>query len=486
MALLTIILGILVIALVAACLYLTQHRGVVESFGIPYIKPFLIFGSPPFAFHKINYQDWMIGQCKKLGRTWGRYDGINPTIVSIDPEFIKQVTVKQFDSFTDTFDFHTPDDSTTLDISQGDTWRALRKMLSPTFTTGKMKSMLEPMEAIAERTVDYIEEKVKNNSTIDVKPILQGFTLDTIAKCAFGLETKAYKGEDDQFAKTAYDVFNQFRADTWTNVLFFNIVSHFPVISRFFNLWPESAMKIREMTTQIMNERDKNNVEVGDFIDRLREHKANVEPPVTPPMIDAQGIVFLTAGFETTATTLGHMCYLLAKNPDAQEALYEEIMRVCDSSAKIDHETIKDMHLLEGAFNETLRIRPPVTEHDRLCTKDCVVEGIKIPKGTRIQLPNLPAHIDEEFFPDPFAFKPERFLKENAHQITPFTWRPFGSGNRVCIAQRFATTEVLIFMAKLLSRFRILDSPSTKLNYFRGDLFLLSHSEMNIKFELRA
>ena len=359
-------------------------------------------------------------------------------------------------------------------------------MLSPTFTSGKLKGMLEPMEAIAERTVNFIGEKVGNGSVIDVKPILQGFTLDTISKCAFGISTNTYKGEDSEFAKVAYDVFNQFKADTPSNTFFWNLVSHFPILFKFFPIWPPSAGKLRDLTGEIMNERDKSNVEVGDFVDRLRQIKASLEPPVTPAMVAAQGIVFFTAGFETTASTLGHMCYLLAKNPRVQDTLYEDITRVCEDASNINHETIKEMHLLEATMMESLRIRPVILEHDRICTKETVVNGIKVPKGTRIQMPTLPAHVDDEFFPEPLAFKPERFLKENAQSIVPFTWRPFGAGNRVCIGQRFATVEIMIFMAKLLSRFRIVDCPETKLNYYNGDLFLLMYSDLKLKFESRS
>ena len=114
---LTIFLGLILIGCLYIAKYLTANRGVVENFGIPYIKPFLIFGSPPFLYHKFIFSDWMINQFKKLGRTWARYDGRTPVIVTIDPEFIKQVTVKQFDNFTDTFDFPgIKDDEMTLGI----------------------------------------------------------------------------------------------------------------------------------------------------------------------------------------------------------------------------------------------------------------------------------------------------------------------------------------------------------------------------------
>ena len=86
---LTIFLGLILIGFFYILKVLTSTRGIVESFGIPYVKPFLIFGSPPFLFHKIIVSEYFLKQCKELGRTWGYYNGQTPTIVTIDPDFIK-------------------------------------------------------------------------------------------------------------------------------------------------------------------------------------------------------------------------------------------------------------------------------------------------------------------------------------------------------------------------------------------------------------
>ena len=137
--LLTIFLASLFVLFLVTYIYLSKYRGVVESFGLPYIKPFFIFGSPPFMFHTFNYHDWEAEQFKKFGKTWAKYDGSIPVIRTIDPEFIKEVTVKQFDNFHASFDVPITDEQTTLDMAKGETWKALRKILSPTFTTGRLK-----------------------------------------------------------------------------------------------------------------------------------------------------------------------------------------------------------------------------------------------------------------------------------------------------------------------------------------------------------
>lgn len=70
----------------------------------------------------------------ELGMTFGRYDGVKPTICTIDPELIKEITVKQFENFMDVFDVNFKPHQTTLDVSRGEVWRGLRKLLTPTFS----------------------------------------------------------------------------------------------------------------------------------------------------------------------------------------------------------------------------------------------------------------------------------------------------------------------------------------------------------------
>ena len=71
----------------------------------------------PLILNQIYMYKWYQEKCRELGRTFARYNGVAPTIVTIDPEFIKEVTVKQFDNFADTFDWEVPDDHMTLDLA---------------------------------------------------------------------------------------------------------------------------------------------------------------------------------------------------------------------------------------------------------------------------------------------------------------------------------------------------------------------------------
>ena len=137
---------------------------------------------------------------------------------------------------------------------------------------------------------------------------------------------------------------------------------------------------------------------------------------------------------------------------------------------------------MEAALNENLRLNGPANDNFRLCSKDIEINGIKFKKGVRVWLPTWASHHNAEFFPDPYIFKPERFLKENASEIIPFTFRPFGGGNRECIGKRFAINEMKISLARMLQKFRIEPAPETKLNFHKGSLFMLNYDPVKVKF----
>ena len=118
MDLCTLLLTLAVIGLVAFYWHMTRFRGSLEQTGLPMVKPFLCFGSPPFLLNKIHYHEWYQEKFRQLGRTFARYDGIGPIIATIDPELIKEITVKQFDNFTDVWDTDFPPDHTTMDIAK--------------------------------------------------------------------------------------------------------------------------------------------------------------------------------------------------------------------------------------------------------------------------------------------------------------------------------------------------------------------------------
>ena len=84
-------------------------------------------------------------------------------------------------------------------------------------------------------------------------------------KVAFGLDTNVRKGQDMEFFNIAKDVFEGFKCEDWTNTFFFNLLALFPGLVAKLGIWPESAVKIKKMTQDVMAERDRKNITVGDL-----------------------------------------------------------------------------------------------------------------------------------------------------------------------------------------------------------------------------
>ena len=109
-----------------------------------------------------------------------------------------------------------------------------------------------------------------------MKPYILGFTLDTISKVAFGLETACYKREKNEFAQICQNAIDEFEIQGWIGSFFFQLVAHFPNLMVYIPFWPDAALKLGQITHDTIEERTKKNIERADFLGRLKEHKANL------------------------------------------------------------------------------------------------------------------------------------------------------------------------------------------------------------------
>ena len=133
-------------------------------------------------------------------------------------------------------------------------------------------------------------------------------------------------------------------------------------------------------------------------------------------------LTLLVAGHETTATALAWALERLARHPGAWERLRTQ-----------------DEDYLDAVVKETLRLRPVVPAVLRLLKEPYEIAGYTVPAGFAIQPNILLMHTREDIYPEPFAFRPERFLETPAGT---YTWIPFGGGVRRCLGATFALFEM--------------------------------------------
>jgi cytochrome P450 len=149
-----------------------------------------------------------------------------------------------------------------------------------------------------------------------------------------------------------------------------------------------------------------------------------------------QLMTLLLAGHETTATALAWTFDLLLRHAEPLRRLRESL------------EAGEDGYL-RATIAESLRLRPVVPLAGRRLAKDLEVEGLSLPAGTDVTPAIWLAHTRAESYPEPFAFRPERFLDSPPDT---YSWIPFGGGMRRCLGAAFAEFEMQIVLREVLTR----------------------------------
>ncbi|XP_015679161.2 cytochrome P450 2J5-like [Protobothrops mucrosquamatus] len=163
---------------------------------------------------------------------------------------------------------------------------------------------------------------------------------------------------------------------------------------------------------------------------------------------------FFSAGTDTSFATLMWALLLLTNHPDIQEKVQKEIEDVFGFSRSISYQDRKKLPYTNAVIHEIQRVKyVMLVGAPRKSTKDVKMRGYHIPKGTMI-LPDLRSVlIDPEQWETPEEFNPNHFLDKDGKFIERDEFLPFGIGERICVGELLARTEIFIFLTNLLRAF---------------------------------
>ncbi len=178
-----------------------------------------------------------------------------------------------------------------------------------------------------------------------------------------------------------------------------------------------------------------------DIFSLLAQARDEDGEPLTDRELRDELITLLIAGHETTATALAWACERLVRTPRAL--------------ARVEAEAAADdggSEYTDAVVCETLRLRQPIPVVARRAAEPYELLGHELPAGTVIVPCIYLVHRRPDVYPDPYAFRPERFLER---QPETYTWLPFGGGVRRCIGARFATYEMRVVLHAIVGRLRL-------------------------------
>lgn len=176
-------------------------------------------------------------------------------------------------------------------------------------------------------------------------------------------------------------------------------------------------------------------------------------------------IIFLMmAAHDTTTSSLSSVCYALAKNPEWQENIRQEINTL--GTERLEYSQIAGFRSAGLVFKEALRLYPPLPTIPRMAIRDCEFQGYKISRGQHVFASPYYTHRLPEIWSNPNAFDPERFSKERAEDRKhKHAWIPFGGGAHKCLGLNFADIQVKLVLFHLLKNYKISVQPNYEMPF---------------------
>ncbi|XP_076416745.1 cytochrome P450 3A5-like isoform X2 [Peromyscus maniculatus bairdii] len=408
---------------------------------------------------------------KKYGNMWGLYEGLLPVLIITEPDMIKNVLVKEFYSVFTNRHFLGPTGIMKKGVarSENEEWKRIRSLLTPTFSSGKLKEMFPIVQEYGDVMVKNMSQEVEKGKSVNMKDIFGAYSMDVTIGTLFGVKVDSLNKPQDPFVKNTrklitFDFFNPLAFST----------ALFPFLCRIYDklnisMFPNEAISfLKKFIDKTKKDRLENPQEHRvDFLQLMMNSQNSKDMESYKPLSDleilTQSITFIFAGYETTSTTLSFITYLLAIHPHVQKKLQQEIDTVLPNKAPVTYEALVEMEYLDMVVNETMRLHPVAIRLNRLSKKDAVINGVFIPKGTQVAIPVFVLHRDPKYWPDPEEFHPERFSKENKDRINPFTFLPFGHGPRNCIGMRFSLINMKLAIVKILQNFSLSPCEETEI-----------------------
>ncbi|MFF2620133.1 cytochrome P450 [Kitasatospora sp. NPDC058046] len=217
--------------------------------------------------------------------------------------------------------------------------------------------------------------------------------------------------------------------------------------------------RLRGLLDQIVAEYQQDDTERADLLSMLMNARdQDTGQPMPAHQLRNEVINVLAAGMETTADTLAWILHERGQHPEIDQRAHDEAAHVVGDLA-VTLDDLPRLPYIQSVVKEALRIHPPTNLLMRKTVAPVDLNGVRIPVGTEVIVSPLLTHHDPNLFADPTRFDPDRWTREETASLPKGAYLPFGMGNRQCVGEAFALTEIPIVLATLLARWQLRPVP---------------------------
>ncbi len=330
-------------------------------------------------------------------------------------------------------------------VTNGEEWRRQRRIIDPAFEGGRIRDTFPAMLAAGAAAVARMPEGL-----VEVEEEMSHAAADVIFRTLFSIPI------DHEVAGA---VFQEFRVYQRSQPIL-NLAAFLPLpswVPRFHRgATKRSAAVIRGLITRLTEARA-GAIAAGSAPDDLATKIMTTPDPLTGQRFDTaemvdQVAIFFLAGHETSASALSWALYLLAMDGQIQARVAAEVALLPPQPSFSD---LSKLRLTRDVFRETLRLYPPVPMMVRENTSAEQMRGRRVAKGAQIVLSPWHLHRHNRIWPEPDAFDPDRWTREENKTCARDAFMPFSAGPRVCPGAGFAMVEGTLLLALLVRAFQV-------------------------------
>ncbi|MCR6487323.1 cytochrome P450 [Amycolatopsis sp. OK19-0408] len=350
-------------------------------------------------------------------------------LVNAGPKFRKGVMFDKFKPFV----------GNGLVLSNGDFHRRQRRLMQPAFHRDRLAAYAETMR----RAATELSDSWRPGEVRLIDEDLQGLAVTIVGEALFS--TELGKAAIAEARRSIYLIIQQ----GMIRALSPKFVEKLPIPGN--RRFDEAIGRMQDIVVAVIRDWRTESVDHGDLLSTL------LLAGMTDEQARDEVLTLLTAGIETTALALAWTFHELGRHADVETRVHAEVDEVL-GGRPVTVDDIPRLTYVRQVVDEVLR-RYPLWMLMRRTLEEVDLGGVRVPAGAEVIVSPHALHHDPASFPDPHRFDPDRWAPSNSAELPKGAFVPFGAGNRQCIGNRFAQNEIVITVATVAARWRLVPVP---------------------------
>ena len=396
----------------------------------------------PLPFHKANFNQY--GNSFRLNVGFGK-----SVIFTRDAELLSYVLQKNQKNYLKST-IQTRDLAKYIGkgllTAEGEKLQKQRRLIQPAFHKSQLIQLLETIQ----NTINNELNKIQTNRPFDIFPVFNDLAFQTVVKSLFSSEIEDIDIKQLQHTTeiTQKMLVKELRQPYlgWWFKLSGKIKFHIDLINQ-----------SRAILHKVVTQRKQSAIRYNDLLDMLLDAKYEDGSSMEETQLLDEILILFAAGHETTSNALTFTCELLARHPQVQSKILEEIQKIKNESFDL-MDRISHATYTKWVIQESMRLYPPAYFIDRVNKEEDSFQELVLPKGSNLLFSVYEIHRHPDFWSNPEAFIPERFSDETVKFSK--NYYPFGAGQRMCIGNNFAMYEMILAILSVVENYEIVEKKS--------------------------